>query len=60
MYDMTKVITVRRVVERFVWTNPHCRIYLEVKDDNGEAQECIIKMMSLIPLKTCQLESPIW
>jgi len=52
MYDMTNVITVRGVVKRFVWTNPHSRIYLEAKDDKGNAQEWLIELMSLTQLKT--------
>ena len=52
MYDMTKPVTVRGVVKRFVWTNPHSRIYLEVKDDKGKAREWLIEMMSVTQLKT--------
>jgi hypothetical protein len=52
MYDMTKVVTVRGVVKSFVWTNPHTRILLEVKDDKGHVQEWLIELMSLTQLKT--------
>ena len=51
-YDMTKPVTVRGVVKRFVWTNPHSRIYLEVKDDKGKVREWLIEMMSVTQLKT--------
>ena len=31
-YDMTKTITVHGTVSKFDWSNPHVRLYLEVKD----------------------------
>jgi hypothetical protein len=52
MYDMTKPVTVRGIVKRFAWTNPHSRVYLEVKDDKGKVQEWLIELMSVTQLKT--------
>ncbi len=34
-YDVTKTTTVSGVVTRLDWTNPHSRLYLDVKDDKG-------------------------
>jgi hypothetical protein len=34
-YDYTRRISLKGTVERFVWANPHCQIYLDVKDDKG-------------------------
>ncbi len=34
-YDGTKPITVNGVVTKVEWTNPHARIYVDVKDDKG-------------------------
>jgi hypothetical protein len=34
-YDLTKRISVKGTVSRFVWANPHCLIFLDVKDDKG-------------------------
>jgi hypothetical protein len=34
-YDFNKRITVKGVVTRFVWANPHCQIYLDAKDGKG-------------------------
>jgi Family of unknown function (DUF6152) len=34
-YDGTKPITVNGVVTKIEWTNPHARIYVDVKDDKG-------------------------
>ena len=34
-YDQTRLITERGVVVEFVWANPHCQIYFDVKDKDG-------------------------
>jgi len=34
-YDMSKTVTVKGTVTEFRWTNPHCAILLDVKDENG-------------------------
>ena len=34
-YDETVRVTIKGVVTEFVWTNPHCQLYLDVKDKNG-------------------------
>ena len=34
-YDIRKNVTVAGTVTRFDWTNPHSRIYLDVKDEKG-------------------------
>jgi len=34
-YDFSKRITLKGIVSRFVWANPHCQIYVDVKDDKG-------------------------
>lgn len=34
-YDGTKPITVTGTVTKVEWTNPHARIYVDVKDDKG-------------------------
>jgi hypothetical protein len=52
MYNMAEPITVTGVVKRFEWTNPHAYIYLEVKDEQGNAVEWTIEMMSLNHLKS--------
>ena len=35
-YDMDKTITVTGTVTEFVWSNPHCQLYLDVKDADGK------------------------
>src|SRR5215475_13210656 len=34
-YDEQARVTIKGVITEFVWTNPHCQIYLDVKDKNG-------------------------
>lgn len=35
-YDRDKPITLTGTVTRLEWTNPHARIYIDVKDDKGQ------------------------
>jgi hypothetical protein len=35
-YDAQKPITLTGTVTKVEWTNPHARIYLDVKDENGQ------------------------
>ena len=35
-YNMKKVITLKGTVTEFVYTNPHCQLYFDVKDDQGK------------------------
>jgi hypothetical protein len=34
-YDLKKTVTLKATVSEFVWSNPHCQIYFDVKDDHG-------------------------
>ena len=34
-YNMKKAITLKGTVAEFVYTNPHCQLYFDVKDDAG-------------------------
>ena len=35
LYDVAHPITIKGTVTEFVWMNPHCQIYMDVKDDKG-------------------------
>ncbi len=35
-YDRNKPITLTGTVTKLEWTNPHARIYIDVKDENGK------------------------
>ena len=34
-YDADKQITLKGVITKIEWANPHCHIYLDIKDANG-------------------------
>ncbi len=34
-YNMKKTITLKGTVAEFVFTNPHCQLFFDVKDDKG-------------------------
>ena len=34
-YDMDHLITMKGTVTEFLWINPHCQLYFDVKDDKG-------------------------
>jgi hypothetical protein len=44
LYDMTNPVTVKGVVERLEWTNPHVHLYLNVTDNRGKVEEWAIEM----------------
>ena len=35
-YDPGKQVTIKGTVSKVEWTNPHARIYIDVKDEKGE------------------------
>ncbi len=35
-YDMTKVVTLKGTVTQWAWSNPHCVLMFDVKDDGGQ------------------------
>ena len=36
-YDAAKPVTLKGVVSKIEWTNPHARFYIDVKDETGTA-----------------------
>jgi Family of unknown function (DUF6152) len=44
MYDVTHPVTVRGVVTRLEWTNPHVYLYVNVKDNKGHVEAWAIEM----------------
>ena len=45
-YDEAHWITISGTVTEFVWANPHCQIFLDVKDDKGAAVNWAIESQS--------------
>ena len=42
-YDMSKSASVKGTVKQFAFINPHSAIYLETKDDKGNAEEWLVE-----------------
>jgi hypothetical protein len=45
-YDMKKTIVLTGTVTAFDWSNPHCLIYLDAKDDSGQLRHWTLEMTS--------------
>lgn len=45
-YDEKRVITLKGVVTKFEWMNPHVRFYIDVKDENGIVTNWDLELMS--------------
>jgi hypothetical protein len=45
-YDQKKVLTLKGTVNEFLWRNPHCALFLDVKDENGKVVNYSIEMFS--------------
>ena len=43
-YDYTKTVTAKGTVTEFAWTNPHCKIFFDVTDDNHNVQHWVVEM----------------
>jgi hypothetical protein len=46
MFDMQHPITLKGVVTRVEWTNPHAFFYLDVKDETGAVVEWTVEINS--------------
>ena len=45
-YDEEHQIAVTGTVTEFVWSNPHCQIYVDVKDEHGKVVNWAIESQS--------------
>ncbi len=45
-YDDQHPITIKGNVTEFVWSNPHCQIYLDVKGDKGKVVSWAVESQS--------------
>jgi hypothetical protein len=45
-YDANKQVTVSGVVDEFVWANPHCQLFLDVTDAQGNVVRWGVEMNS--------------
>ena len=45
-YDATKTVTVKGVVAKVAWVNPHAYVYIDVKDENGKVTTWAFESLS--------------
>jgi DNA/RNA endonuclease YhcR with UshA esterase domain len=50
-YDSNKPITVKGIVTKVEWTNPHTHFYVESKDDRGNVATWNFEMASTLALE---------
>jgi hypothetical protein len=50
-YDTRNLITLKGTVTDFNWANPHCQVYLDVKDDSGKVVNWGIETLAPAVLK---------
>jgi hypothetical protein len=43
-YDLSKLVSVKGVVVKYAWSNPHSQLYFDVKDDNGNVEHWSAEM----------------
>lgn len=42
-YDYTKTITVKGTVTAWIWSNPHCFLKFDAKDENGDVAHWVVE-----------------
>ena len=50
-YDIQHPITLKGTVTEFYWSNPHCQVFLDVKDDGGKVVNWTIETLAPAVLK---------
>ena len=50
-YDASKPVTVKGVVMKVEWTNPHTHFYIDSKDERGEVTSWNFEMASTLALE---------
>jgi hypothetical protein len=45
-YDVDKIVTVKGTVTRWVWSNPHCILFLDATDDSGQIVHWIAEVQN--------------
>jgi len=52
-YDASRQVTVKGLVARIEWTNPHTHVYIDVKDDKGNVTNLNVELASPMVLVQC-------
>jgi hypothetical protein len=45
-YDSNKTVTIKGVVAKVAWVNPHAYVYIDVKDENGKVTTWAFESLS--------------
>jgi DNA/RNA endonuclease YhcR with UshA esterase domain len=45
-YDSNKTVTVKGVVQKVAWVNPHAYVFIDVKDENGKVTTWAFESLS--------------
>ncbi len=59
-YDASKPITLKGVVTRFEWTNPHARFFIDVTDDKGNVTSWNLELGSPNILARAGWTAKLW
>ena len=49
-YDTDKRVTIKGTVSDWLWSNPHCLLKFDVKDDKGEVQHWVTETSSPVDM----------
>jgi len=49
-YDFEKTVTLKGTVTQWLWSNPHCLLKFDVKDDKGEVQHWVTETSSPVDM----------
>ena len=49
-YDYTKTITLKGTVTQWLWSNPHCLLRFDAKDDKGDVQHWVTEASSPVDM----------
>jgi hypothetical protein len=50
-YDVQHPVALKGIVTEFYWSNPHCQIFLDTKDDSGKVVNWTIETLAPAVLK---------
>jgi hypothetical protein len=50
-YDVQHPMTLKGTVTEFYWSNPHCQVFLDVKDDSGKVVNWTVETLAPAVLK---------
>jgi hypothetical protein len=50
-YDVQHPVTLKGTVTEFFWSNPHCQVFLDVKDENSKTVNWTIETLAPAVLK---------